>query len=207
MNLVGVYRAGDSWVHRLPAGAKVLALVVITIAALLISSPRIALALLAASLLALLSTGVRLRTLAKPLRFVGIAAVVLAGIMWWQQGPGPATVTVGRLLSLVLLAWTVSLTTRVSEMLRTLRRGLRPLRHLGVKPDVIGLTIALAVRSVPLLLATVDTAQQARRARGRGWSITALGVPVVVRSARVAEELGDALIARGYDPGERGPDG
>lgn len=206
MNLVGVYRAGDSWAHRLPAGAKVLALVIITIAALLISSPWVALGLLAASLLALLSTGVRLRTLAKPLRFVGIAAVVLAGIMWWQQGPGPATVTVGRLLSLVLLAWTVSLTTRVSEMLRTLQRGLRPLRHLGVRPDVIGLTIALAVRSVPLLLATVETAQQARRARGRGWSITALGVPVVVRSARVAEELGDALIARGYDPGERASD-
>lgn len=203
MNLVGVYRAGDSWAHRLPAGPKVLALVVITIAALLISSPWVALGLLTASLLALLSTGVLLRTLATPLRFVGIAAVVLAGIMWWQQGPGPATVTVSRLLSLVLLAWTVSLTTRVSEMLRTLQRGLSPLRRLGVNTEVIGMTIALAVRSVPLLMATVETAQQARRARGRGWSITALGVPVVVRSARVAEELGDALIARGYDPSER----
>lgn len=203
MNLVGVYRSGDSWAHRLPAGAKVLALVVVTIGALLISSPWVALGLLAAALVALLSTGVRLRMLAKPLRFVGIAAIVLAAIMWWQQGPGAASVTVGRLLSLVLLAWTVSLTTRVSEMLATLQRGLSPLRRLGVNTEVIGMTIALAVRSVPLLMATVETAQQARRGRGRGWSITALGVPVVVRSARVAEELGDALIARGYDPGER----
>ena len=206
MNLVGVYHPGDSWVHRLPAGAKVLTLVTVTIAALFISSPWVALGLLGACLLVLASAGARLRTLARPLRFVTIAALALAAIMWWQQGPGPATVTVSRLLSLVLLAWTVSLTTRVSQMLRTLQRGLRPLRRLGVNPDVIGLTIALAVRSVPLLLATVETAQQARRARGRGWSISALGVPVVVRSARVAEELGDALIARGYDPDERAPD-
>lgn len=206
MNLVGVYRAGDSWAHRLPAWVKVVALVVITIAALFIDSPWVALALLAAALLALLTTGTRLRTLAQPLRFVGIATIVLGGIMWWQQGLGPATITVGRLLSLVLLAWTVSLTTRVSEMLHTIQRGLRPLRRLGVNTDVIGLTIALAVRSVPLLMATVHAAQQARTARGRGRSITALGVPVVVRSARVAEELGDALIARGYDPSERLPD-
>ena len=202
MTLVGVYREGDSWAHRLPAGAKVVGLVVVTVAALLITSPWVALGLLALALVALLSTGVSLRTLVGPLRFVAIAALVLGAIMWWQQGAAAATITVGRLLSLVLLAWTVSLTTRVSDMLRTLQRGLRPLRRIGVNPDVIGLTIALAVRSVPLLMATVETAQQARRARGRGWSMTALGVPVVVRSARVAEELGDALIARGYDPSE-----
>ena len=206
MTLVGVYREGDSWAHRLPAGAKVVGLVVVTVAALLITSPWVALGLLALALVALLSTGVSLRTLVGPLRFVAIAALVLGAIMWWQQGAAAATITVGRLLSLVLLAWTVSLTTRVSDMLRTLQRGLRPLRRIGVNPDVIGLTIALAVRSVPLLMATVETAQQARRARGRGWSMTALGVPVVVRSARVAEELGDALIARGYDPAERSPD-
>ena len=206
MTLVGVYREGDSWAHRLPAGAKVVGLVVVTVAALLITSPWVALGLLALALVALLSTGVSLRTLVGPLRFVAIAALVLGAIMWWQQGAAAATITVGRLLSLVLLAWTVSLTTRVSDMLRTLQRGLRPLRRIGANPDVIGLTIALAVRSVPLLMATVETAQQARRARGRGWSITALGVPVVVRSARVAEELGDALIARGYDPAERSPD-
>ena len=206
MNLIGVYRAGDSWAHRLPAGVKVLGLLVITIAALTISSPWVALALLALSVAALLSTGAGLRALAKPLRFVAIVAIVLGAFMWWQEGPGPATVTVGRLLSLVLLAWTVSLTTRVSEMLRTLQRGLSPLRRLGVNTEVIGMTVALAVRSVPLLMATVETAQQARWARGRGWSITALGVPVVVRSARVADELGDALIARGYDPSERTPD-
>ena len=206
MTLVGVYREGDSWAHRLPAGAKVVGLVVVTVAALLITSPWVALGLLALALVALLSTRVSLRTLVGPLRFVAIAALVLGAIMWWQQGAAAATITVGRLLSLVLLAWTVSLTTRVSDMLRTLQRGLRPLRRIGVNPDVIGLTIALAVRSVPLLMATVETAQQARRARGRGWSMTALGVPVVVRSARVAEELGDALIARGYDPAERSPD-
>lgn len=206
MNLVGVYVPGRSWAHRLPAGVKVLGLVVTTLAALVLSSPWPALALLALALVVLLSTGVRLRTIAGPLRFVAVAALGLSAIMWWQQGPGPATVTVARLLALVLLAWAVSMTTRVSEMLRTLHRGLRPLRRLGVNTDAVGMTIALTVRSVPLLMATVHTAQQARLARGHGRSPSALGVPVVVRSARIAQELGDALIARGYDPAERPPD-
>lgn len=206
MNLVGVYVSGRSWAHRLPAGTKVLALLGTTVAALFITSPWLALALLALALAVLLSTGVRLRRIAGPLRFVAVAAVGLSAIMWWQQGPGPATITVARLLALVLLAWAVSMTTRVSEMLRVLQRGLRPLRGLGVSTDAIGMTIALTVRSVPLLVATVHTAQQARLARGRGRSPSALGVPVVVRSARIAQELGDALVARGYDPAERPPD-
>ena len=202
MNLVGVYRAGSSWLHRTPAGVKVGALVLISIGALLVDSPWIAAGLLLASLAVLLSARVDLRLLRRPLVVLLLLGLSLALFMWSLQGAGAAVVAVSRLLTLALLAWTVSMTTRVSDMLAVLLRVLAPLRRVGVDPARVGMTIALAVRSVPLLLATVSTAQQARQARGHGRSLTALGVPVVVRSARIADELGDALVARGYDPDE-----
>lgn len=202
MNLVGVYRAGDSWLHRLPAGVKVVALLVVSLGALLITSPWVALGLLAVTVAVLLSSRVDVRVLAGPMRLVLLATIALTAVMWWQRGGGPAVVLAARLLALVLLAWTVSLTTRVTQMRAVIEAALRPLRPLGVDAGRVSLTLALAIRSVPLLVATVRTAQEARLARGQGRSVTALGVPVVVRSVRIAEDLGDALVARGYDPSD-----
>lgn len=203
MNLVGVYRAGDSWLHRTPAGVKVAALLVISIGALLVDGPRVAVGVVLAATLLLLSARVDVRVVRRPLIFLLVASLGLAAFMWWQQGLGAAVVAISRLLTLALLAWTVSMTTRVADMLAVLLRALAPLRVIGVRPETVAMTVALAIRSVPLLTATVATAQEARLARGQGRSVTALGVPVVVRSARVAEELGDALVARGYDPADR----
>lgn len=87
-------------------------------------------------------------------------------------------------------------------MLRTIQQALSHCDGLRVNTDAIGLRIALAVRSAPLLMATVEAAKQARLARGRSTSISALGVPVTARLARTAQGWGDALIVRGHDPGE-----
>jgi biotin transport system permease protein len=55
----------------------------------------------------------------------------------------------------------------------------------------------MAIRSVPLVVAAAEQADQARLARGQRRSVTALVVPTVVRSVRIADALGDALVARG----------
>lgn len=201
--LLGVYSPGDSWLHRQRAAPKVAALVVVTVTAVLLRSPVLAAGLLLLAVLLLLSSRVDLRRLVRPLLLLGGVAVGLAAFVSWQQGLDRGVVVICRLLTLALLAWTVSLTTRVSEMLAVLLRTLRPLRRLGVPTERVAMTLALAIRTVPLLMATVQSAQDARLARGRDRSVAALAVPVVVRSARIAEELGDALVARGYDPHER----
>lgn len=198
---VGIHVPGRSPLHRLPAGVKLLGLLVVSLAALiLVRQPIPALILLAASVLTLWSVGPPLRQLARPLLIVAVTTAVLGAVTWWQRDLAQATVVVARLSAVVLLAWAVSLSTPVSAMLSALVRGLRPLRWTGVRPELVALTLALAIRSVPLLVDTVITANQARQARGRPRSVVALGVPVVVRSVRIAEDLGDALVARGYDP-------
>jgi biotin transport system permease protein len=62
---------------------------------------------------------------------------------------------------------------------------------------MIGLAIAVMVRSVPLLLDTFDQVRQAAQARGRDRNLFALITPVVVRAVGQAQAVGAALAARG----------
>jgi biotin transport system permease protein len=99
----------------------------------------------------------------------------------------------------VAIASLVTLTTRVSEMLDVCQRLLRPFRRFGVDPDRVGLVLALAIRCIPLLVDIVSAVSDARKARGKGFSLRAMAAPAVVRALRSADAMGDALIARGVD--------
>ena len=76
---------------------------------------------------------------------------------------------------------------------------LRPLRRAGVDPERVALVLALAVRTVPVLVGIGAEVQQARAARGAERSVRAFAVPFVIRSLRHADRLGEALEARGVD--------
>lgn len=198
-----LYRPGESWLHRAPAGASVLALLALAIGVLGVDDARLAVALACGAGLVLLSTGVGLRALARPLALVGLLALALGLVTAWDRGAAAGAVAVGRMLTVVLSAWAVTITCRASELRDVVVRALGPWRRLGVDPAVVGLTLALAIRCLPLLSRIVATAQEARRARGaRGAAsgVTSLAVPVVVRSVRLADAVGEGLIARGYDP-------
>ncbi|MDV3208469.1 MAG: energy-coupling factor transporter transmembrane protein EcfT, partial [Rhodococcus ruber] len=99
----------------------------------------------------------------------------------------------------VALAALVTLTTRVSDMLDAIVTGLRPLRRVGVDPERVGLVLVMTVRAVPMLGAIVAQVTEARKARGLGFSLRALAVPVVVGALLTAEAMGEALVARGLD--------
>lgn len=198
MRLVGVHWPGRSWLHRLPAGPKVVGLVLAVTVLLWWREPYVAVSGLVLALLVLLSTRVPWSWIAVPARAVGVMLVVIALLQVWILGWQDALAGVCRLAAGVVLAWSVSLTTPVTEILDLLRRVLAPLRWVGGDPDRVAMTIALAIRSVPLVMVAAEQADAARLARGQRRSVTALVVPTVVRSVRIADALGDALIARGY---------
>ena len=76
-------------------------------------------------------------------------------------------------------------------------RLLQPARRIGVDPDRVALLLALTIRAVPVIAATLQEARDARRARGLERSTRALVTPVVVRTIRHADRVGEALAARG----------
>jgi biotin transport system permease protein len=101
------------------------------------------------------------------------------------------------ILTLVVAAGAVTATTPADRMLDLLDRALRPLRVVGVRPDVVALAVALMLRTVPALLTTAHEVRDAARARGLDRSPRALLVPAAVRTVARARATGEALAARG----------
>ncbi|QYH19599.1 energy-coupling factor transporter transmembrane protein EcfT [Corynebacterium aquatimens] len=123
--------------------------------------------------------------------------VFLGAFMLWQNGIAGALTTLIGLLATIAAANLLTLTTTVEELLDALDKNLAPLAKVGVPVELINLTIALTIRLIPLMLATANEVLEARKARGAGFSITAFGIPLVIRSVRRAKLIGEALMARG----------
>lgn len=199
MTALGLYRPGTSPLHRAPGGLKLLLLLLAGVGVVLLHRPWPVLAALVAVVLcyavAGLSPRVALAQL-RPLVWVGaVTALFQLVVAGWER----AVVVVGVLAVLVLLAALVTLTTRTTELVDAVVAGCRPLRPLGVDAERVGLVLALGVRCVPVVVALAGEVRDAQRARGLAASPRAFAVPLIVRSLRHADALGDALAARGVD--------
>jgi len=197
--LTSTYQPGTSLLHRSAAGVKLLGLLIFSTALVTFQSPVMVLAgfVLVAVLYGV--GGFGLRTVAEqvwPLRWF---VLFLIPFQWWTAGWQTAVVVVGTLVVAVVGAALVSLTTRVTDLLDVITRILEPARAIGVDPDRVALLLALTIRAVPVIAATLHEARDARRARGLERSTRALVTPVVVRTIRHADRVGEALAARGID--------
>jgi biotin transport system permease protein len=197
--LTGTYRPGTSLLHRSGAGAKLLGLLVFSTVLVAFKSPITVLVglILVAGMYGIGGFGVRtLGAQVWPLRWF---VLFLLPFQWWTAGWQAAFVVVGTLVVAVVGAGLVSLTTRVTDLLDVIARLLEPARAIGVGPDRVALLLALTIRAVPVIAATLHEARDARRARGLEHSTRALVTPVVVRTIRHADRVGEALAARGID--------
>lgn len=105
-----------------------------------------------------------------------------------------------RLCALLLLAGLVTLTTRSSDMITSLEKGLSFLRPLGANPAKIGLAFSLALRFIPVLAQATQEVREAQKARGLERSLLATAIPVAVRTLKMGDEIAQAIDARGWDP-------
>ncbi|ONM46196.1 energy-coupling factor transporter transmembrane component T family protein [Nocardia donostiensis] len=196
--MIGLYQPGDSMLHRLPAGAKLLLLLLSIVAATIVVRTPIQVVIVGTVVAGLFAlAGVSWRVVLAQLRPMVWMLLVIGVFQVLTASLDRAVVVCGLLLISVALAALVTLTTRVTEMLDAVTRALRPLRKVGVDTERIGLMLALAIRCVPVLAGIVRDVAEARRARGMQWSMTALVTPVLVRALRTADDMGDALAARG----------
>lgn len=197
--MTGTYHPGSSLLHRCPAGLKLVLLLVFSTALVVVRSP--AAVVVAAGVVAgcLLLARIPARLAWQQVRPLRWFVVVLVPFQWWSAGGRAAVVVVGTLVVTVLTASVVTLTTRLSAMLDVIEQALQPLRRLGFDPARASLVLALTIRAVPVLLSSAGQVHDARRARGLERSPRALVVPLVLRTLRHADQLGEALVARGVD--------
>jgi len=199
MTVLGIYRPGDSVVHRLPAGVKLLALAGFGAVSAFVHVPAAALALVGVAVLGFVAAAIPAAAAAGQLRPLLPVVVLVGAVQWFTRGWPGAVTTVGVLAALLLLATLVSLTTPTAEIVRALVAVLRPLRRFGVDPERVGLLLALGIRAVPQVVDLARTIRDAQRARGLTADPRAFAVPLIVRSLRQADLTGEALRARGID--------
>ncbi|MYR06239.1 energy-coupling factor transporter transmembrane protein EcfT [Gordonia sp. SID5947] len=200
MTALGVYCPGRSLLHRLPTGLKLVALAaaILAISFTVRSLPAVGyLAIAVAAVYALGGIGPReawrqLRPVLWVLAFVFVFQVVFTD---WRR----ALLICAVLAASVALAAAVSLTTRTSDILDTIVAGLSPLRRIGIRTDHIALALALAIRSIPLMVEVVGQVDEARQARGLRPGARILVAPVVIAALRTADGFADTLIARGLE--------
>ncbi|WP_409483765.1 energy-coupling factor transporter transmembrane component T family protein [Arsenicicoccus dermatophilus] len=197
--LTGAYADGTSVLHRLPVPAKLLLLAVFLVPVSLVQEPWMTGSSALVVLAAYLACRIPLRLgwgEVRPLRWF---LVVMAPFQAWSGGWQAVVVTCGGMAVGVAAASLVTLTTRASEMLAGVERLARPLRHVGVCPERVALTVSLALRTVPVIGRLLQETLDARRARGLERSVRAVATPLVIRTVRHADRVGDALTARGVD--------
>ena len=189
---------GRSWLHLLPASAKLAGLTAAMVAVLLVDSPAGIAAAGGVTVLLYVSAGLAyaLPAQVRPLRWLVVGLVALQAL---TAGWTAAVTVTGRLVVAVVLAGLITLTTRVVDLLDVFERVLRPLRRVGVDSERVALVLALAIRAVPVVAGLAVEVRDAQRARGPRGSVRAYAVPLVVRTLRHADALGEALVARGLD--------
>ena len=196
---IGLYRPGTSLLHRLPAGVKVETLVVAGVCSILVRTPAQTAGAMAVVLVAYVAGRIPLLVLWQTVRPVLWVLVPVAVFQVMAVGWERAVVIVGVVVTLVLLAGLVTLTTRTSDLVEVVVRWSRHVRFLGANPESIGLMLKLAIRGVPLVVELAEEVRDAQHARGKAVSPRAFAVPLIVGALRRAEEIGDALAARGVD--------
>ena len=102
--LVGVYQPGASLLHRLPVGAKLGGLAVLSLMIVLVRDARAAVVFLGVAL-ALAALGrAGLRMLARTTRAVLLIAVIAGALQWWVSGPAKAVATAYAIVPMAIIA-------------------------------------------------------------------------------------------------------
>lgn len=114
---------------------------------------------------------------------------------------------------LISAAAVLTMTTPPSELINGIEALLRPLRYIGVPSQDLAVMISMAVRFMPTLIEEFDRIRMARMARGmdiRTGSLSektkwakAQAISLMLGVFRRADELSDAMEARGYRRGNR----
>ena len=198
--MFATYQPGNSLLHRLPAGWKILLVCLLIVAvSVMVREPWHVLPALAMTV-ALYAIGrIPPRAAWDQVRPVLPMLIAILALQWIVADLDTALLVTGALLVAVAVAGLVALTTRVSDMLDAVTRAAGPLRHVGASPDRVALVLVLTIRAIPLLARQLRQVTEARKARGLGMSIRALVVPTVLGALTTADQLGDALAARGVD--------
>lgn len=184
--------------HRWPAWVKLGGLCLASTGLLLTDSP--ALHLMAAGATLALYAAPGAVFLQAGLRALRVALPFVAVLLAWHLLTGDASrgvIITLRMVTLIALANLVTMTTGLSDMVDLVRRLTAPLRRLGLPTHLLETAIPLVIRFTPVLIARAERLAEAWRARSvrrPGWRLM---LPLMLGALDDADQVGEALRARG----------
>lgn len=197
--MIALYRPGRSPLHRAPAGVKLVGLIALALLISLWPHTGVTIAIAAALVVALYALALFPPTvLLRQLWLARWIVVLMVATQLIFLTPWDAVVNTTRVVSIVLLAGLLTLTTRSEELLSALEAGLAPFARLGVDARRVGLTLSLAISMLPVVAGIAGRVRDAQQARGVRLGFRAV-VPILVLALRHADDVADALSARGAD--------
>ncbi|MFZ4285417.1 CbiQ family ECF transporter T component [Variovorax sp. HJSM1_2] len=191
-----LYSERQTWLHRLPAGAKLAALALLTTLLFWLQDLR----WLAGVALACTACWLSMGRAAMGARRPVVAALVASGlIIGFHAALGQPSVGVAsglRLLGACCLGACLTLSTRFQDLLSIFERLLRPLRRFGVDSDRLALMLALMLRFAEHFFVQWQRLDEAYRLRtGKSGGIKILA-PLCIQMLLAARRVADALEAR-----------
>ncbi|SHK29171.1 biotin transport system permease protein [Shimia gijangensis] len=198
--MLDLYSPGTSYLHRLGPGPKILTMMLGGTGLFLFDSLPIACAAFIAIAALYPVAGLTAKQAWAQIRPLLWIFAIFFALQWWLSGLTTAAFVVIRLAALILLASLVTLTTRASDMIDSLTHALGFLRPFGANPAKIGLSISLALRFIPVLAQITQEVREAQKTRGLERSVIATALPVAIRTIKMADDISDAIEARGYRP-------
>ena len=131
----------------------------------------------------------------------------------YQEGVIHGLFLIGRVFVIILASTSLTLTTKPTDLTNALEWLLQPLEWIKIKTSIFAMMISIALRSIPTLFNETNRILKAQASRGADFNesslkeqigqMVSLLVPMFVISIKKAEDLADAMEARGYIPGEK----
>lgn len=118
-----------------------------------------------------------------------------------------------RLVLIISMSSLLTFTTKPTDLTLAIERVLSPLKLFRVQVNELALMISIALRFIPTLLEESQKILKAQTSRGADFSegnlkdkvlqIISLLIPMFIISFKRAEDLANAMEARGYVPGQK----
>lgn len=228
--VLGKYLPYDSIIHKMDPRAKILAMLLVLIS-IFIPAGYLGYAVLAVVIVStVLTAKLSLKFVWKSMKPMLFMLCFLLVVNIFAVKTGDVLIAFGnfeiysdavfntiyiavRLMLMIMVTTCLTATTKPLDLTLGIEDLLKPFKKVGVPAHEIAMMISIALRFIPTLIEETERIMKAQASRGvdlqegklkeKIMAILSLIVPLFVSAFQRAEDLANAMEARGYAPGQR----
>lgn len=140
----------------------------------------------------------------------GTPLLSIGPITIWSGAVNQTLYIVVRLMMMIVITTVLTATTKPLDLTLGIEKLLKPFEKVGMPAHIIAMMISIALRFIPTLIEETQRIMNAQASRGvdlengslkeKIMAILSLIVPLFVSAFDRADQLANAMEARGYDP-------